>query len=87
MPITEVKDYVSLAVKGKATLPQRYEIILKQQKAAEKELQIMRERVAHIRKKAAYYESLIEGTEEVDYWACVYNRLMKRMSVQARESA
>jgi DNA-binding transcriptional MerR regulator len=85
MPLTEVKHYVDLTTKGEKTLPERYALIVKQQKVAKKELETMQERVAHIEKKAAWYKSLIDGTETVDYWTCVYDKLMEKLANNERK--
>ena len=66
MPISKIKEYVDLAQKGDSTLKERYNMILEQKKAIEKELKKLKDCYKELEYKEWYYKTAIKaGTEKV----------------------
>ncbi len=65
MPISKIKEYVDLAQKGDSTLKERYNMILEQKKAIEKELKKLKDCYKELEYKEWYYKTAIKaGTEK-----------------------
>ncbi|MGE7718585.1 MerR family transcriptional regulator [Priestia megaterium] len=62
MSIEEIKHYVDLCLGGDSTIPERYEIILRQKEAALTELEEARERATLMEKKAQHYLDILNKT-------------------------
>lgn len=67
MPLAEIRRYIELARKGKGTIPERYQIILKQRDRAIEEARAARERVKMLDYKVNWYNALLQG-ENPDKW-------------------
>ena len=66
MPISKIKEYVDLAEEGDSTLKERYNMILEQKKAIEKELKKLKDCYKELEYKEWYYKTAIKaGTEKV----------------------
>ena len=66
MPISKIKEYVELAQKGDSTLKERYNMILEQKQAIEKELKKLKDCYKELEYKEWYYKTAIKaGTEKV----------------------
>lgn len=66
MPIKKIKEYVELAQKGDSTLQERYNLILEQKKAIQKEIQNLNMCLNEFKFKEWYYKTAIEaGTEKI----------------------
>ena len=66
MPIKKIKEYVELAQKGDSTLQERYNLILEQKKAIQKEIENLNMCLNEFKFKEWYYKTAIEaGTEKI----------------------
>ena len=66
MPISKIKEYVELAQKGDSTLKERYNMILEQKQAIEKELKKLKDCYKELEYKEWYYKTAIKaGTEKI----------------------
>jgi len=61
MSLKDIKLYVDLCQQGKSSVPERYDIILKQKKAAEKQLEEAQKRVDYMNRKVDYYKTLLDN--------------------------
>ncbi|MBE5101610.1 MerR family transcriptional regulator [Priestia aryabhattai] len=59
MSMEEIKHYVDLCLEGDSTIPERYEIILRQKEAALTELEEAKERAKLMEKKAQHYFDIL----------------------------
>ncbi|MCM3781919.1 MerR family transcriptional regulator [Neobacillus mesonae] len=59
MTMEDIKTYVDLCLKGDSTIGQRYEIIMKQKKIAQAQLEEANQRVRYMEKKSAHYLDII----------------------------
>ncbi len=66
MPISKIKEYVDLAEEGDSTLKERYNMILEQKQAIEKELKKLKDCYKELEYKEWYYKTAIKaGTEKI----------------------
>jgi DNA-binding transcriptional MerR regulator len=66
MPIKEIRSYINLCKQGDSTLQERYEIILRQKKSIEQQIEFLQYNLKEINYKEWYYETAIAaGTESV----------------------
>ncbi len=66
MPIKKIKEYIDLALQGDATLEERYELILEQEKSIEAQIKQLKYYKKQIDFKKEYYQEAIKaGSEEV----------------------
>jgi MerR family transcriptional regulator, aldehyde-responsive regulator len=63
LPIAEVKSYIEMCVIGDQTIPQRAELVARQEQELENKIREYQEQLAHIKEKKLYYESLCAGLE------------------------
>jgi DNA-binding transcriptional MerR regulator len=61
MPIEVIKEYVDLCRQGDATIPQRYELMMKHKEAAIARLEEAKRHVAHLEEKTALYQAILEN--------------------------
>lgn len=61
MPVKDIKYYVNLYLLGDNTAPERYRMVLSQKEKAERDLEVMKERIEHLSHKAEWYEELIRS--------------------------
>lgn len=59
MPLEEIRRYVELCLEGDATAAERYQIILRQQEAARRQLEEARTRLDYLEHKAALYRDIL----------------------------
>ena len=65
MPISKIKEYVDLAMKGDDTLEERYELIKEQKKNVLNEIEALKNSLKEFEFKEWYYETAIElGSED-----------------------
>lgn len=67
LPISEVKHYIDMCLQGDETIPQRAELVAKQEKELEAKIREYNIQLMHIKKKKAYYESVSTGQLD-DTW-------------------
>lgn len=66
MSIADVKNYVDLCLKGNQTVPERYQLIKKQQVKAKQQLKEDQERLVFLEGKAKLYENILnEPTTDI----------------------
>lgn len=64
MPIKDIKQYVDLYIMDDVgTATERYNMILEQKEKAEQELELMKERINHLERKAKWYEDFINNNQ------------------------
>ncbi|MGG7057814.1 MerR family transcriptional regulator [Clostridium nigeriense] len=61
MSIESIKEYVDLCLKGDSTVPERYEIILKQKEIAETQLEEAEKRVKYMKQKIKHYSDIVNN--------------------------
>ena len=61
MPISEVKNYVDLCLKGNSTLNDRLEIVKKQENIMKEQIREMRKHLKLLQFKKNYYEQQLSG--------------------------
>jgi DNA-binding transcriptional MerR regulator len=59
MPIKEIRSYINLCKQGDSTLQERYEIILRQKKSIEQQIEFLQYNLKEINYKEWYYETAI----------------------------
>lgn len=60
MSLHAIGEYIELCLRGDATIPQRYQIILEQKEAAQAQLEEAQKRLSYLETKAALYEETIQ---------------------------
>ncbi|MBB3112135.1 DNA-binding transcriptional MerR regulator [Paenibacillus phyllosphaerae] len=73
LPISEVKHYIDMCLQGDDTIPQRAELIAKQEEELEAKIREYNLQLMHIKKKKAYYASVSKGQQD-DAWNPVNNK-------------
>lgn len=71
LPIKEVRHYVEMCLQGDETIPQRAQLIAKQEKELEDKIREYNTQLMHIKKKKAYYEEVSIGQKD-DKWNPIY---------------
>ncbi|MCG3087788.1 MerR family transcriptional regulator [Sporosarcina cyprini] len=66
MGLNDIKTYIALCQEGDATVPERHEIMRKQQAAAHAQLEEAKQRAAYIEEKANRYFDLIAEMKSED---------------------
>ncbi len=61
MSIEAIKQYINLCLEGESTTPQRYEILLEQQKKAHVQLEEAEQRVQFMNKKVDHYNKILNN--------------------------
>lgn len=61
MSLEDIKEYVDLCLKGDSTVPERYEIILKQKSIAEAQLEEAEKRVEYMKQKVKHYSDIVNN--------------------------
>lgn len=61
MSVEDIKRYVDLALEGDSTLPERYEIIIRQKDIALEQLKEAEQRAAYMEEKAKHYLDIMNG--------------------------
>lgn len=64
LQIKDIQHYISLAYQGEATLRQRYEIFLNQEKLLDEKIADLQEALKVTRIKKSFYEKAIEASTE-----------------------
>lgn len=59
MSIADIRYYIDLCQEGETTVPERYQIIMKQKKKAEEDLQEMQHRLDILNRKEKCYEDIL----------------------------
>ncbi|MFK4300541.1 MULTISPECIES: MerR family transcriptional regulator [unclassified Paenibacillus] len=72
LPISEVKHYIAMCLQGDETIPERAELVVKQEKELEAKIHEYNLQLMHIKEKKAYYESVLAGQLD-DTWNPVNN--------------
>ncbi|PWK15018.1 MerR family transcriptional regulator [Tumebacillus permanentifrigoris] len=67
LPIKEVRHYIEMCLQGDETIPQRAELIAKQEKELEDKIHEYYTQLMHIKQKKAYYQSLT-AEQQKDSW-------------------
>ncbi|MCA1040695.1 MerR family transcriptional regulator [Bacillus infantis] len=86
MSVEDIKSYVDLCLEGNSTIQERYEIILKQNKIAQAQLEEAKRTVKYMEEKASHYLDIINGVMPDDMnprdWESKYanNQLKKSTS-------
>ena len=66
MPLSDIKEYIHLALEGDCTLKERYDLIVNQKKSIEAQIASLSEVRDMLAFKAWYYETAIEaGTNDI----------------------
>lgn len=63
MPLDQIKNYTNLVVEGEDTVPERYQIMLDQQKRTINEIKELQQHLATIKFKVDHYAEIIENHE------------------------
>lgn len=66
MSLEDIKEYVDLCLKGDSTVPERYEIILKQKSIAEVQLEEAEKRVEYMKQKVKHYSDIVNNKIQDD---------------------
>ena len=61
LPITEVRRYIRMCLKGDATIPERAELIFNQEKVLRGQLENLNRQMEILEYKKRYYEKLLSG--------------------------
>ncbi|MFB3167241.1 MerR family transcriptional regulator [Neobacillus sp. 179-C4.2 HS] len=61
MSVEDIKSYVDLCLEGNSTIQERYEIILKQKKISQAQLEEAKRTVKYMEEKANHYLEIING--------------------------
>lgn len=61
LPISEVKHYIAMCLQGDETIPERAELVAKQEKELETKINEYNLQLMHIKEKKAYYKSVLAG--------------------------
>ena len=59
MGIREMQEYISLCLEGQSSIPRRKEILERKRRELEQELSRIRESIAYIDRKQAYYDDIL----------------------------
>lgn len=81
MTIQSIKEFIDLCVDGDSTIPIRYEIILKQTKLAQEQLEKAKQRVNYMEYKANHYRKIIEQEVSDDTNPGKWSKLSIRESI------
>ena len=66
MPLSDIKEYIDLALEGDSTLKERYDLILHQKASVEKQIESLIEMRDTLAYKSWYYEtSIAAGTNDI----------------------
>ena len=63
LPIEDVKRYVDMCLKGDSTIPERAELIFKQEKVLRKQIRSLQKQMEVLKYKKAYYKRLLETNQ------------------------
>ncbi|MGN0977072.1 MAG: MerR family transcriptional regulator, partial [Faecousia sp.] len=63
MGIREMREYMLLCLEGEGSIPQRKEILAQKRRELEQELDRIRESIAYIDRKQAFYDGVLAGKE------------------------
>ena len=66
MSVAEIKEYFSLCCQGRATLPQRQQILIRLRQSAQKEMEAAAARVHCLDEKIAVCQNALNGLCEDD---------------------
>jgi len=61
MSIKDIKTYVDLCLRGDATIPERYALMMKHKEEALAKLEEIKRHIAHLEEKTALYEAVLAG--------------------------
>lgn len=77
MPLNEIKRYIDAVYEGETTIPERYEMVVKQRIKAKQEIKEWKQRLKILDNKAKYYESMMENKDGSKYLLDV-NKLIEK---------
>ena len=61
LPINDVRRYIRMCLKGDSTIPERAELIFKQEKVLHDQLKILQQQMEILKYKKKYYQDLLAG--------------------------
>ena len=61
LPIEEVKHYIDLCQEGDSTIPERAELIFKQEKSLRNQLRVLKKQMEVLKYKNKFYQDLLEN--------------------------
>ena len=61
LPIEEVKHYIDLCQEGDSTIPERAELIFKQEKSLRNQLRVLKKQMEVLKYKKKFYQDLLEN--------------------------
>jgi len=61
MPLADIRHYGDLCKLGDSTIPERYQMMVKQKQKIEHDLEELKKRLAIVKYKVDFYEDLMEG--------------------------
>lgn len=66
LPIDEVRRYIRMCLEGPSTIPQRAEIVFKQEKVLREQMKQLRKQMEVLTYKKRYYEALLQDSSNED---------------------
>ena len=67
LPINTVRQYIRMCLKGDSTIPERAEMISKQEKVLHDQLQMLQQQMEILEYKKKYYQDLLAGRTKLDH--------------------
>ncbi|RMC24232.1 MULTISPECIES: MerR family transcriptional regulator [unclassified Lactobacillus] len=67
MPLKEIQHYLTLVQQGKQTVPERYQIMLKQQQKTLHEITELKQHLRTINRKVSHYAEILANDEPDSY--------------------
>lgn len=64
LSIESIRDYISMCAQGDSTIPQRAELIFKQEKVLREQFNALREQMKLLKNKKEYYRQLLQAFHE-----------------------
>ncbi len=61
LPVDDVRRYIRMCLKGDSTIPERAELIFKQEKVLHEQLKILNRQMEILKYKKKYYQDLLAG--------------------------
>ena len=61
LPVDDVRKYIRMCLKGDSTIPERAELIFRQEKVLHEQLQVLNQQMEILKYKKKYYQDLLAG--------------------------
>ena len=67
LPIDEVKHYIEMCLKGDSTIPERAQLILRQEKNLRRQIKTLQKQMEILKYKKTYYRNLLQTHQKDNY--------------------